>query len=528
MDPFPQGMVVCPHALASEAGAAILRQGGNAVDAAIATQAALGVVYPHMTGLGGDAFWLIYDGATGSLQGLNGSGRAAAAASWQRFHQAGHDRIPERGPWAAITVPGAVDSWHQAHQRFGRRPWADLLQPAIALATDGYPVSGSQVHWTRRDLPHFQAHSPQACPFLPGGAVPQVGQRCHNPDLAATLDLLARQGAAVFYQGELGDRIGRYLHSQGGLLTQADLAQHRSDWVTPIHTRYRGHDVYTLPPNSQGMALLMALNIVVGLDVQALGHGTADYYHLMVEALKLAFADRDRWVTDPNWADIPLADLLSRDYGDRQRQRLHWRQAGAVSADSVGGDTVYTAVVDAAGNAVSVIQSLYFDFGSALVVPETGFVLQNRGCFFSLDPSHINCLAPGKRTFHTLMPSLVLHQGKLDRVLGTMGGEGQPQTQLALLTRSLDFAMDPQAAIDAPRWLWGRTWGASDTGLTLEGRIPPGVQADLRGRGHPVKTAPDWTEIMGHAHMIQVDRVQGRLVGGCDRRSDGAIALALP
>ncbi|MEB3269394.1 MAG: gamma-glutamyltransferase, partial [Leptolyngbya sp.] len=300
MDPFPQGMVVCPHALASEAGAAILRQGGNAVDAAIATQAALGVVYPHMTGLGGDAFWLIYDGATGNLQGLNGSGRAAAAASWQRFHQAGYDRIPERGPWAAITVPGAVDSWHQAHQRFGRRPWADLLQPAIALATDGYPVSGSQVHWTRRDLPHFQAHSPQACPFLPGGAVPQVGQRCQNPDLAATLDLLARQGAAVFYQGELGDRIGRYLHSQEGLLTQADLAQHRSDWVTPIHTRYRGHDVYTLPPNSQGMALLIALNIVAGLDVQALGHGTADYYHLMVEALKLAFADRDRWVTDPD------------------------------------------------------------------------------------------------------------------------------------------------------------------------------------------------------------------------------------
>lgn len=517
-------MVVCPHALASEAGAALLRQGGSAVDAAIATQAALGVVYPHMTGLGGDAFWLIYDAETGQLHGLNGSGRAAAAATVDRYRAAGYDTLPQRGPLAVITVPGAVDSWHQAHEKFGRCSWQSLLPPAIALATEGYPITGSQVYWTRRDLSHLQAYAAQDCPFLADGAAPKSGHWMKNPALARTLTVLAEAGASSFYQGELSDRIIQPLETSGGRLTRQDFAQHRSDWVTPITTRYRGHDIYTLPPNSQGMALLTALNIVEGFDLAALGHGTADYYHLMVEAVKLAAADRDRWVTDPTFLDIPLSHLLSKARAEGQRQRIDVAHANPAPAQSLGGDTVYTAVVDGAGNAVSVIQSLYFDFGSAVTVPEAGFVLQNRGCFFSLDPHHINCLVPGKRTFHTLMPSLVLHGGRLDRVLGTMGGEGQPQTQLALLTRGIDFAMAPQLAIDAPRWLWGRTWGETVTGLTLEGRIPAGVQAELRSRGHEVSRAPDWTEMMGHAHMIQVDASSGTLIGGCDPRSDGAIA----
>lgn len=519
-----QGMVVCPHALASEAGAALLRHGGSAVDAAIATQAALGVVYPHMTGLGGDAFWLMYDAQTSTLHGLNGSGRAAATATIDRYRAAGYSTLPQRGPLAAITVPGAVDSWEQAHAKFGQRPWASLLQPAIALATEGYPITGSQVHWTRRDLAHLRAYAPQDCPFLANGGVPTSGCWMENPALARTLTVLAEQGVSSFYQGDLGNRIAQHLQAIGGLLTRQDFAQHCSDWVTPITTRYRGHDIYTLPPNSQGMALLAALNIVEGFNLAALGHGSADYYHLMVEAVKLAAADRDRWVTDPAFAEIPLEQLLSKIYAEGQRQRIDFTQAAPDLAPPLGGDTVYTAVVDGVGNAVSVIQSLYFDFGSAVTVPEAGFVLQNRGCFFSLDPRHINCLAPGKRTFHTLMPSLVLHQGQLDRVLGTMGGEGQPQTQLALLTRAIDFAMAPQAAIGAPRWLWGRTWGETVTGLSLEGRIPAEVQAELRSRDHEVSRAPDWTEIMGHAHMIQVDASSGVLIGGCDPRSDGAIA----
>ncbi|RZM82055.1 gamma-glutamyltransferase [Leptolyngbya iicbica] len=516
------GLVVCPHHLASAAGAQILRAGGNAVDAAIATQAALGVVYPHMTGLGGDAFWLIYDAKTQALRGLNGSGRAAAQATQAFYTQQGYDEIPQRGPLAALTVPGAVDSWAQAHQQFSQLAWADLLQPAIALARNGYPATGSQIHWTRRDRPYLQADTIQPCPFLPNGEVPNTGETLTNLDLAATLTTLAKEGAKSFYRGAIAAQITDFLASVGGLLTATDLAQHRSDWVEPIETTYRGYRVAQLPPNSQGFTVLQMLNLIESFDLAAIGHSTADYYHLMVEATKLAFVDRDRWLTDPTFADIPIDELVSKAYSDRRRFRIRLDRANPDPASPVGGDTVYTAVVDAAGNAVSIIQSLYFDFGSAVVVPDTGFVLQNRGSFFSLDASHINVLAPRKRTFHTLMPGLVRHpDGSPYLVLGTMGGEGQPQTQLALLTRLLDYGFAPQAAIDQPRWLWGRTWGEVETGLTLEGRIPAEVQQALRDRGQPVKTAPDWTEKMGHAHVIRFNP-DGTVEGGCDPRSDGA------
>ena len=517
------GMVVCPHFLASEVGAQILRMGGNAVDAAIATQAALGVVYPHMTGLGGDAFWQIYDAQTPSLDGLNGSGRAAAAATHEFYQRQGYGEIPQRGPLAAITVPGAIASWEAAHQRFGHLDWATLLQPAIDLARTGYPASGSQVYWTRQNRLHFQAYAAVACPFLPGGELPQVGGILTNPDLGDTLQRLAEAGAADFYTGKIATQITDYLQTVGGLLTQADFAAHRSDWVTPLTTTYRGYQVAQLPPNSQGFTVLQMLNLIEPFDLAALGHGTADYYHLLIEATKLAFADRDHWLTDPDFADIPVAELISKAYSDRRRPQLALDVASLRPTPPIGGDTVYTAIVDAAGNAVSVIQSVYFDFGAAVIVPGTGFVLQNRGCFFSLDANHINALAPHKRPFHTLMPGLVLHpDGRPYLVLGTMGGEGQPQTQLALLTRLLDFGLDLQAAINAPRWLWGRTWGEAESGLTLEGRIPAAVRQTLSDRGHPVVTAPDWTAKMGHAHVIRIDQAAKQYVAGCDPRSDGA------
>ena len=518
-----QGMVVCPHFLASQVGAQILREGGNAIDAAIATQAALGVVYPHMTGLGGDAFWLVYDAKTQSLQGLNGSGRAAAAATLEHYHRQGLETIPHRGPLAAITVPGAVDSWAQAHQRLGYLDWAHLLQPAIQLATSGYPVTGSQAHWSRQDYPHFQKHSPSPSPFFPDDRVPIADETATNLDLAQTLHILADGGAEAFYRGAIATRITDYLASVGGLLTASDWATHHSDWVEPIKTPYRGYRVAQMPPNSQGFAVLQMLNLIEPFDLQGIGHGTADYYHVMVEATKLTYKDRDRWLTDPTFVDIPLAELISKSYGDRRRSLIRLDQASHYSAQPHGGDTVYTAVVDREGNAVSILQSLYFDFGSAVVPPSTGFVLQNRGAFFSLDPKHINCLAPGKRTFHTLSPGMVLHpDGTPYLILGTMGGEGQPQTQLALITRLLDFGFDPQAAINEPRWLWGRTWGEVDTGLTLEGRISTHVQKALSDRGHPVKAAPDWTEKMGHAHVIRCHADTGTYEAGCDPRSDGA------
>ncbi len=517
------GMVACPHYLASEAGLEMLRRGGSAVDAAIATNAALGVVYPHMTGLGGDAFWLIYDAQSKQVLGLNGSGRAGQQVTRKAYTNKGLSAIPQRGPLAANTVPGGVDSWWQAHQRFGCLPWAELLQPGINLAEQGFPISHSQRYWTKENATPLMAYSGGNNPFLPSGELPEAKGIFKNLALAAALRTLAAGGVDEFYRGKIAQEIVAYLQSHGGLLTEEDFASHTCTWVEPISTSYRGYRVYEMPPNCQGFTVLQMLNLLEPFDLQQLGHGTADYYHLLVEATKLSFADRDRWLSDPEYVEIPLAELVSKDYGDRRRARINMALAQTYQAGIVGGDTTYSAFVDADGNAVSLIQSLYFDFGSAVVSPKLGFPLQNRGSFFSLEPGHINTLEPGKRTFHTLMPGLVTNQGgSLYLVFGTMGGEGQPQTQMAMLTRVLDFDFDPQTAIDLPRWLWGRTWGEETTGLTLEGRIAESVCAELQKRGHEIKPAPDWTEKMGHAHMIQIDPQSGWLRGGSDPRSDGA------
>lgn len=517
------GMVVCPHYLASEAGLRLLRAGGNAIDAAIATNAALGVVYPHMTGLGGDAFWLIYHAASGRLYGLNGSGRSAQAATLEAYTHQGYRHIPRRGPLAAITVPGSVDAWWVAHQRFGQLSWEQLFQPAIELAEEGFPVSAAQVHWTRRDAPDLLRYSGQNLPFLPQGRLPQTGEIWSNPDLARTLQRLAREGRDSFYQGAIAQQITSYLASLRGLLTPADFAAHTSTWVEPIRTTYRGFTVCELPPNTQGFTVLQMLNLIEPFNLQSLGHGTADYYHLLVEATKLAFADRDAWLGDPEFGQIPLDELISKAYSDRRRARINMTLAQRYQTGIIGGDTTYSAFVDNQGNAVSLIQSLYFDFGAAIVPSGTGLVLQNRGTFFQLNPLAANCLAPRKRPSHTLIPAMVLHpNGQPYLVLGTMGGEGQPQTQMALLTRVLDFGFAPQTAVDLPRWVWGATWGNASTQLTLEGRIPPAVQQALRDRGHVIKIAPDWADQMGHAHLILIDPTTGSLQGGCDRRSDGA------
>jgi gamma-glutamyltranspeptidase/glutathione hydrolase len=515
--------VVCPHYLASTAGLNVLSQGGNAVDAAIAVQAALSVVYPHMTGLGGDGFWLGYHARSRQIYGLNGSGRAGAGCDRDRFARLGLDTIPRRGPQAAITVPGGVSAWGEAHQRLGKLPWADLMQPAIALAEQGYPVSRFQAYCTGVNQDLLRAYGGARNPFLPRGEVPQAGSQIANLPLAATLRRLAKAGPEDFYQGEIAARLVAHLADLGGWLTTADLARHTATWVDPISTPYRGYRVCQLPPNSQGFTVLQMLNVLEGFNLHTVGHGTADYYHLLVEATKLAFADRDRWLGDPDFTDIPLAELISKPYGDRRRARLSMAVAQGTPAPCIGGDTVYTAVVDGEGNAVSVIQSIYVDFGSAVVPPDLGFALQNRGSMFTLAPDHPNTLAPGKRSFHTLMPALVLNgENRPYLVLGTMGGEGQPQTQIALLTRLLDFGFDPQSAIDLPRWAWGRTWGEATTQLTLESRIAEAVRQELAKRGHQLAIAPAWADQMGHAHAIQMG--PDGLRGGCDRRSDGALA----
>ncbi|NEQ32929.1 MAG: gamma-glutamyltransferase [Leptolyngbya sp. SIO4C5] len=515
-------MVVCPHHLASAAGLTILQQGGSAVDAAIAVNAALSVVYPHMTGLGGDSFWLIYSAADSQIYGLNGSGRAGQAVTREFYAQQKLESIPQRGPLAAITVPGTVDAWHQAHQRFGKLDWQQVLQPAIALAEQGYPVTASQARWTRRNQETLAAYPGSQTAFLPEGQPPTAGTHLSNPALAQTLQTLAAEGRDAFYQGRIAQALVSGLQSLGGLLQLADFAQHRSTWVSPISTAYRDYQVYEMPPNTQGLAVLQILNLIEPFNLADIGLNSADYYHLLVEATKLAFADRDRWLSDPDFVDIPVETLISKAYSDRRRRQISLTQANSYLPGSLGGDTTYSAVVDSEGNGVSLIQSLYFDFGSGVVPAGTGVILQNRGCFFSLDPNHVNCLEPGKRTFHTLIPAMVTQpDSRLAIVLGTMGGEGQPQTQAALLTRMLDFGLDPQTAIDLPRWLWGRTWGESSSQLRLEKRIGADIQAQLQQRQHRLSLVPDWSEQMGHAHAIVIDPQTGQLRAGCDPRSDG-------
>lgn len=534
----PQGVVTAPHSLATLAGIEILRDGGQAVEAAIAAAAVLTVVFPQMCTLGGDNFWLLYNAASGEVRGLNASGRAGAGATIAAYAGRGLAAIPPRGVLAANTVPGAVSGWQAAYRyaaatRRRPLPWSRLLEPAIGYAQEGFPVSPNLAGWAKRDAaPHgtglgaLQRFPGFARTYLrPDGQPYAVGEILRQPDLARTLRTLAREGGQAFYRGDIAQRIADWLQQHGGLLTRDDFARHTADWVEPLRVPYRDLMAYNLPPNTQGLASLELLNILNNFDVKSLGEGSADYYHLLVEATKQAFADRDRYVADPAFTDIPLAALLSVGHGKKQAARIDMRNAAAaVRPLDPMGDTVWVGVVDAQGNAVSLIQSIYYDFGSGVVAGDTGVLLQNRGSFFSLDPGHVNCLQPGKRPFHTLNPAMLCRNGQPYLVYGTMGGEGQPQTQAALVTRIVDYGLTPQAAVAAPRWLHGRTWGAATNDLKLENRIPEPVVAELRRRGHPATMVAAYAEIMGHAGAIVVDPDTGARHGASDPRSDGLAA----
>ncbi|MCR5562800.1 MAG: gamma-glutamyltransferase [Desulfovibrio sp.] len=534
-------MVTSPHHLASEAGLDILRHGGSVVDAAIAAAAVLTVVYPQMCTLGGDGFWLIHNAATGETVGINASGRSGEKATCAFYEDLGLKAIPSRGPLAANTVPGIVSGWEAAwgysRRRMGSQSsWAGLLACAADLARDGAPVSTSLAFWERRDvedpanaLGGLQRFSGFSETFLNDGKTFSEGEVLRQPDLARTFDRLAAGGAEEFYRGETAERIVSGLAAGGGLLTLNDFAAHRADFVTPLTTGYRGFTACNLPPNTQGVASLAILRILENFDVRDLWGSAAmsdppgaDYFHVMVEATKLAFADRDRWVTDPDFSDIPLKELLSAGHARRQAERIDMRRAQSFAAPlDPHGDTVWLGTADAAGNAVSMIQSVYHDFGSGFVAKDTGVLLQNRGCFFSLDPRAVNCLAPRKRTLHTLNPAMLLKEGRPYLVYGTMGGEGQPQTQSALVTRIVDMGQGPGEAVDAPRWLYGRSWGNAENDLKLEGRIPRAVAEELARRGHRVTMVGEYDSLMGHAGAILYRR-NGVLQGASDPRSDGA------
>ena len=535
------GMVVTPHYLASQAGVRVLQDGGNAVQAAIAAAAVVAVVYPQSNSIGGDNFWLIYDASSESVRALNASGRAGSRATVDYYRSKGFDRIPPRGYAAANTIPGAVSGWSEAFRyaaeqmpaRGSDLSWKRLLESAIRYAGDGFPVSS---HHADRALIDFDPEDEEfgnlqrfeECRRIfcrADGTPHRVGEILVQSDLAATLERIAERGAAEFYRGETARRIVDDLEAHDGLLTCDDFAQHTANWVDPISVDYRGLTAVNLPPNTQGMAALECLNILDHFDLRGVPEGSADYYHLMAEVTKEAFADRDRWVTDPECLDVPLAKLLSHDYGRIQAERIRARAAASPNAATVsGGDTVWVGVVDKDGNAVSLIQSICDGFGSGVIPTGTGVVLQNRGKYFSLDPESPNRLLPRKRTFHTLIAGMLLDGGRPRLVYGTMGGEGQPQTQTAMVTRIIDYGFSVQEAIEAPRWLQGRFLDVrqAPTQLHLEGRIPDAVVRELRHLGHKVSMTTDYSDLMGHAGAIAIDPSTAVLYGGADPRGDGA------
>jgi gamma-glutamyltranspeptidase/glutathione hydrolase len=529
-------VVASPHYLASAAGLNILQRGGSAVDAAIAANAVLCVVYPHMAGLGGDGFWLIAEPGTGQVRGVNASGPSArmATADYYRVRCKSGD-IPTRGPLSVLTVPGAVDGWRLAHEKYGRMMWSELFGAAIGYARDGIPVSRSLADWLAQDELLLSNYPTAADIFLPGKCVPRDGQRLRQGDLARSFEQIATQGARSFYEGSIAERICASLQPQDSPLRAGDFSAFRAEWVEPIKANYHGYEVCQLPPNTQGFTALQILNLIAGYDVTTWGDGTADYYHHIAEAVKIAFADRDEWLTDPNFVTIPVEKLISEQYANERRSLINRDKALNIVEVPAGiayehgharripdGDTCYFCAADRDGMAVSLIQSIYHDFGSAVVGGDTGIILQNRGAFFSLEDNHPNRLEPGKRTFHTLIPALLMREGKPYLAFGSMGGEGQPQSHVALVTRIVDFGYDTQQAIEAPRWLMGRTWGTQSRNMSLEGRISDETVRELKRRGQPVQMVTDWNDNMGHASAIRVDREQGFFEGGADPRGDGA------
>lgn len=530
------GAITSPNYLASVAGLEVLQKGGNAVDAAIAVASTMNVVYPQMTTLGGDNFWLIYNARTKEVKALNASGRAGELATIDFYKKKGFDKIPSRGYLAANTVPGTVSGWEAAH-KYARAnmsnpglPWKNLFDSAILYSQDGFPVTASLARWqeinvdpTDSEFRNLQRFSGFRQTYLkPDGSPYKVGEIMKLPQLANTYKLIAEKGANEFYRGSIAKKIVADLQKHGGVLTLNDFARHTADWVEPLSVNYRDYKAYNLPPNTQGMASLEILNVLNNIDIKKLGEGTADYYHVLVEATKQAFADRDKYLTDPEFSKIPLDYLLSEQHGKDQAARISMSEASAtVKPLDPKGDTVWIGVVDKDGNAVSLIQSIYHDFGSGIVPEGTGVLLQNRGSFFSLDPAHINHIEPGKRTFHTLNAAMLLKDNKPFLVYGTMGGEGQPQTQAAIATRVVDFGMFPQDAVAAPRWLHGRTWGAASNDLKMESRIPRETLDEMRRRGHPVAEVDAYTDTMGHAGAIMIDPETNLRYSATDPRGDG-------
>lgn len=533
------GAVVAPHHLATTAGLGVLRAGGNAVDAAIATNAALAVVMPNGCGIGGDAFWLGWDATAGGQWALNGSGRSAAAADAAAWRARGLTAVPFRGP-LSITVPGAVRSWGDAHARFGRLSRADVLAPAIELAAAGFPAWDGFITAVERTAPLVVEVVGADATFLrvfrPLGRPWRPGERVRLPALAATLARLADAGFGDFYDGELAERQARTLADAGSPLTLGDLRAHTSTWTEPIATTYRGVRVTSHPPNSSGVVALELLNVLERYeppDPSAFtvdGVADARWLHLGIEASKLAMADRNRWLTDPEFGDVPVDRLLDKAYAEELAGRIDPARASRPAGSWVppGGGTIYLATLDGEGNAVSLIESNWAGFGSGVVCPDTGVHYQNRGSFFSLDPGHANVLAPRKRTLHTLLPGMLFRDGEGGTgaatapwvVAGSMGGDIQPQIHAQVVSALVDGSMDVAAAVAIPRWgVEPDAVLAPPTTVRAEPRFPAGVLEALESLGHPVARTAPFDAALGHCHAIE-------LVDGGPAADGGSVAAA--
>jgi gamma-glutamyltranspeptidase/glutathione hydrolase len=512
-------MVASSQPLASEVGLEVLKRGGNAVDAAIAMAAMLNVTEPMMTGVGGDAFMLVYWSKTKELKGLNASGRAPRALTLDYFAKRKITKMPEFG-MESITVPGAFDGWVTLLDKYGTMKLADVLAPAIDCAENGFPVMEKTAEDWNAEVAKLKKSPAAAANYLIDGRAPKAGEIFRQPNLARTLRTLARGGRDAFYKGEIARAIVDYCEKNGGFISLADLAAQKSEWVEPISTNYRGYTVYEIPPNGQGLTALLTLNILEGFDLAALSAQPDRYYHTLIEATKLAFADRNRYIADPAFSKVPVVELLSKDYAAKRRALIDPNKAldapppGEIRG---GSDTTYFTIVDKDGNAVSFINSLFDAFGSGIVAGDTGIVLQNRGSAFSLDRSHANHLEPGKRPFHTIIPAMVFKDNKLLMSFGVMGGGIQPQGHVQVLVNLIDLGMGLQQAIDAPRYRY-----MSGKDVLFEDEIGPTVIDRLLAMGH-VRASPPGIlrSSMGGGQAIMIDPVNRSLMGASDSRKDG-------
>ena len=520
------GMVASSHPLATQIGLEILKQGGSAVDAAIAVNAALGLMEPTGNGIGGDLFAIVWDAKSKKLYGLNASGPAPKKLSLEYFQENNFSEYPEFGP-LPVTVPGAVAGWSELHKKFGKLPIDRLFKPTITYAREGFPVTETIAYYFALNKQRFQDYPNFKEVWMANGDVPKTGEIFKNPALGNTLETLADKGLSEFYTGDIARITADFIQAQGGFLSYDDLAGYRPEWVQPISTDYRGYEVWELPPNTQGLATLQILNILEGFNLAELGLYSTEYIHLFIEAKKLAFADRAKFYADPRFAKLPIETLLSKDYATKRRQEINPKKAALVDASGLPqhGDTVYLTTADQDGNMVSLIQSNYSGMGSGMTPPDLGFMLQNRGTLFSLDPKHLNVVAGGKRSFHTIIPAFVTKDGNPYISFGVMGGATQPQAQAQVLINIIDFGMNLQEAGDAPRIVHSGSSQPSGSQMknggtvSLESTFDEKIRKELVEMGHTLKY-----EKGSFGGYQAIMKKNGVYYGASESRKDGQAA----